>query len=461
MAASLAEMKAFLWCLFPLFSFFSAASAQDEETTKATDAVVEVTDVTSDEAIEERLNGIFSQVREFENVTCEVISGVVRLHGTVPDESSRANALALAERTDGVIFTVDRLQVAAEVQAQLTPALKKLRALRTSFVTKLPLIGIAILVVAVSIWLANFLHRRETWFKRWKISSLTRVLIRRVIRMALIGIGFIIALEILDATAVVGAILGAAGLAGLAIGFAFRNIAENYLAGILLSTRNPFELGDAIELNGMIGKVAALSARDTVLITLDGNHLRIPNSVVMNSELLNYSRNPLRRLEFTVGVSVDLELNEARQVGLEAMKSSPGILKDPKPSVTVDSLGDSTVILRFFGWLDQRASDFLKTKSETIRLVKMAYDDAGIEMPEPIYRVVLKNSIQISPDEQSVTAQPSKPDRLRKKPDAGFFDVELSDTSPDRTIDDQIEAEKLETKDENLLEDKAVKMPEE
>eukprot|EP00903_Cladosiphon_okamuranus_P004167 g4165.t1 len=418
-----------------------------KEETKATDAVVEVDDVTSDEAIERRLNGIFEQVREFEDVRCVVTSGVVRLSGTVPDEATRGNALALAERTDGVIFTVDRMKAAAEVQAQLTPALKKLRALRTSFVTKLPLIGIALLVVVFSILLANFLHRRDHWLKKLKISSLTRVLIRRIVRITVIGFGVIAALEVLDATAVVGALLGAAGLAGLAIGFAFRNIAENYLAGILLSTRNPFELGDAIELNGMIGKVAALSARDTVLITLDGNHLRIPNSVVMNSELLNYSRNPLRRLEFTVGVSVDLELNEARQVGLAAMKSSPGILQDPKPSVSVDSLGDSTVILRFFGWLDQRESDFLKTKSETIRLVKMAYDAAGIEMPEPIYRVYLKGGL---PSPEVPAATPEKP---RRKPDTEEFDVELSDTSPDRTIDDQIEAEKEERKDENLLED--------
>ncbi|MEP5504928.1 MAG: mechanosensitive ion channel family protein [Luteolibacter sp.] len=427
-------------------------SAQEEET-KATDAVVEVVDVTSDKAIEERLNGIFGQVKELEKVTSKVSSGVVRLSGTVPDNDSKEDALALARRTNGVIFTVDRMEVVAAVEAQLSPALKKLKTLRTSFVTKLPLIGIAILIVLVSIALANFLHRREGWYEKIKVSSLTRLLLRRIVRIVLIGLGFVIALEILDATAIVGALLGAAGLAGLAIGFAFRNIAENYLGGILLSARNPFEIGDTVELNGRTGTVAMLTARDTVLITPEGNHLRIPNGMVMNSELLNFTRNPRRRFEFSVGVSVDLELNEARKVGLQAMKDSPGVLKDPKPSVTVDSLGDSTVILRFFGWVDQRESDYLKTRSETIRIVKVAYDEAGIEMPEPIYRVHLRGNSVISAGEKPDVAQAEA--APRKARPVAVADSELDDISPDRTIEEQIETEQGSGGEENLLDEKA------
>ncbi|MDP4647617.1 MAG: mechanosensitive ion channel family protein [Akkermansiaceae bacterium] len=427
-------------------------SAQEEEI-KATDAVVEVVDVTSDDAIKERLNGIFSEVKELEDVTCEVTSGVVRLSGNVPDEESKESALALARRTDGVIFTVDRIAVVTAVDAQLTPALKKLRTLRTSFVTKLPLIGIAFVVVVISILLANFLHRRVGWFERFNVSSLTRLLLRRIVRIVVIGLGFVVALEILDATAVVGALLGAAGLAGLAIGFAFRNIAENYLGGILLSAQNPFEIGDAVELNGRIGTVAMLTARDTVLITPEGNHLRIPNGMVMNSELLNYTRNPRRRFEFSVGVSVDLELNEARRVGLEAMKLSPGVLKDPKPSVTVDTLGDSAVILRFFGWVDQRESDFLKTRSETIRIVKVTYDEAGIEMPEPIYRVHLRGNTAITAGDKQEEPPSENPPRKIKQ--VSVEDSELDDISPDRTIEDQIETEKSSTDEENLLDVKS------
>jgi len=445
-------MRALFAVLLSFFLFHVSLPAQVEET-KATDAVVATRDIAKDEAIAARINGIFEQVKELQGVSCEVSSGVARLSGTVPDESSREDALALARRTEGVIYTVDRIHAAAEVEAQLTPALKKLKLLRKGFVTKLPLIGIALLVVVLSIWLANFLHRQVKWFERLKVSSLTRVLLRRVVRIVLVGIGILIALEILDATAVVGAILGAAGLAGLAIGFAFRNIAENYLGGILLSARNPFEIGDAIELNGKIGTVAMLSARDTVLITPDGNHLRVPNSVVMNSELLNYSRNPKRRFEFRVGVSVDLELNEARQVGLMAMKRSHGVLADPKPAVTVDTLGDSTVILLFFGWLDQRESDFLKTRSETIRIVKEAYDEAGIEMPEPIYRVHLHGGSKIAGDGSS-NEPVTKPAPPEKPKEGTEHDSELDDISPDRHIGEQIEEEQKNSDEKNLLGEK-------
>ncbi|MFN2329481.1 MAG: mechanosensitive ion channel domain-containing protein, partial [Chromatocurvus sp.] len=91
----------------------------------------------------------------------------------------------------------------------------------------------------------------------------------RIVRMLVIGIGLLIALEILDATAMVGALLGVAGIAGIALGFAFRNIAENYLAGVLLSARNPFAIGDQVQIGEFIGKVVRLTSRDTVLMTPD------------------------------------------------------------------------------------------------------------------------------------------------------------------------------------------------
>jgi small conductance mechanosensitive channel len=267
----------------------------------------------------------------------------------------------------------------------------------------------------------------------------------------------VLALEILDATAIVGAVLGAAGLVGLAIGFAFKNIMENYLSGILLSTRNPFEIGDVIEINGKAGKVAVLTARDTVLLTADGNHLRIPNSVVINSELLNYSRNPRRRFDFTVGVSVELDLEEARRIGMETLAKNPGVLADPKPMILVDSLGDSAVIVKFYAWVDQRESDFMKTKSEAIRMVKVAYDEAGIEMPEPIYRVHVPNAGLPLPGQQRERAEKSHQVEgrdSRKSTASASSEVSAQDVAADDTIDKQIAEEQEKSAEKNLLEPK-------
>jgi small-conductance mechanosensitive channel len=404
---------------------------------------VEVKAPAPDEAIQRRIDSVFSQVEEFRKIEVHVRSGVVTLSGEVPGTRSRGEALALARRTEGVVMALDRLEETAEITVQLSPAVAKVRDLGKSLAAKLPLIVIALIVVAVFLIAANFLYRRETWFARLRVSSLGRTLARRIVRIAVITIGVLLALEILDAAAIVGAVLGAAGLVGIAIGFAFKNILENYLSGILLSTRNPFDIGDVVEIEGETGKVARLSARDTVLVTLDGNHLRIPNSIVINSKLLNFTRNPLRRFEFVVGVSVDLDLNTARQVGLAALSQNAGVLHDPAPAVLVDNLGESAVNLRFFAWLDQTQHDFLKTRSHAIRLVKEAFDQAEIEMPEPIYRVLLRGG------GENPAAGPAKPAPLPSPP--GHPPAE--DLSADRSIDRQIEEERRLPEEENLLPD--------
>ena len=219
---------------------------------------------------------------------------------------------------------------------------------------------------------------------------------------------------------------------------------KNYLAGILLSTRNPFEIGDAVEIDGKCGKVARLTSRDTVLVTLDGNHLRIPNGIVMNSVLLNFSRNPLRRFEFSVGVSTDYNLSEARTLGLETLAQNPAVLEDPAPLAVIDSLGDSSVAIKFFAWVDQRNHDFMKGRSESIRLIKESFDEAGIEMPEPIYRVNLRGDL---PE----TAPPPKETRPAPKP-RGESRVEAADIAVDEALDEQIKDERKNSNEENLLE---------
>lgn len=420
-----------------------------QDATEAT-TPIQVEEAPADLSIEDRLRAIYDAVGGFEPVTISVESGVVTLTGEVPSAKTREEAVSLANRTDGVVIVLDRMEVTTEIRSQFAPAFDKLREMGRAFVVKLPLFGAAAVVLLVTFYLARLVGRRRGWLRRVPFSSLGKQLALRIVRAIVIVAGILVALELLDATAIVGAVLGAAGLAGLALGFAFKNIVENYLAGILLSTRNPFEIGDAVEIGGMTGKVALLTSRDTVLVTLDGNHLRIPNATVMNSVLLNYTRNPKRRFDFTVGVSTEFDLQEVRRIGLEAISANPGVLADPKPLTVIDALGDSSVSVKFFAWLDQTESDFLKTKSESIRLVKEAFDEAGIEMPEPIYRVHLRGGPAPFAADSVVSATPttSRVDRPSEP---------VADLSVDRTIDEQIAEESSQSEEKNLLADEGGK----
>ncbi len=290
----------------------------------------------------------------------------------------------------------------------------------------LPLLGVALVTVAF-FWILARLLTKGDWLFRWIDNRFLRDMVRQLSRVVLIGTGLLIALELLDATALVGAALGAAGVVGVAVGFAFRDIMENYLAGLLLSMRHPFEPNDLVSIDGDEGKVIRLTSRATLLLTLAGNHLRIPNAKVFKAVLLNYTRNPLRRLDFAVSIGVNEDVATAQKLGIDVLSSMDAIIDDPPPLALIERLGDSSVPIRFFAWVDQRQTDFLKAQSEAIRFVKMAFDEANIEMPEPIYRVFMKSDAE-SPAQDVV------------RPSAES--LEPGDTAADARLDAQVESER-------------------
>ncbi|MDP2714160.1 mechanosensitive ion channel family protein [Rheinheimera sp.] len=408
------------------------------------EAPIKVVNTTTDQAIAERLSAITAAIAGMELIEVSVQAGVLTLSGEVANTQLKSEAAAIASRLEGVVYVQNRLQEQLAVRSRLAPAAEKFSEMLTTTVQMLPLLLVA-LVALVSFWLlGGWAAKRGAWLRYIGLTELASNLGMRFVRVAISGIGILIALELLDATALVSAVLGVAGVIGIALGFAFRNIVENYLAGVLLSTRNPFAIGDFIQIDNMSGSVVRLTSRDTVLMTQDGNHLRIPNSQIITSPMTNFSRNPLRRFEFSVGVSVDLDLNTVRQLAIATLQQMPGILTDPMPRVLVQELGDSTVTVRVLAWIDQRESDFLKARSEAIRLVKAAFDDAGIEMPEPIYRIHMadKPAPQVQSATSAATAQ-----------QPGHAEPAAADVSTDNTIEQQVQAELHHSDEENLLPD--------
>lgn len=436
-----------LRAILPLLLFFTLLPLAGVEIPSASKDVeaaageqIPVGNIKSDEEIRDRIAGIFSAVEGLKDIKVTVDKGVVTLRGEVSETRDSQDAVALANRTEGVVYVLDRTGHAMAVDKRLTPAFRKAKELWREAIRKLPLILIALFVLLLGWLVGKWLTRCDWIFQRVGLSDLSSSMAKQAIRLVLLIFSVITALEILDATAIAGAFLGVAGVMGVALGFAFRNIVENYLAGVLLSVRNPFSTGDIIEIEGFRGKVIRLTTRDTVLMTLEGNHLRIPNRTIIGSTMLNYTRNPLRRLDFAVGVSVEQDLVAARELGLETLDDIPAVLDDPAPWAVVEELGDSSVNMRFFAWIDQNNSDYLKSKSEAIRLVKEKFDDVGIEMPEPIYRVHLMNQ---PPAEAG--PQPAKPKGPGRKT-AGNID-----TSVDRSIEEQIERVEKNEDEEDLL----------
>ncbi len=218
----------------------------------------------------------------------------------------------------------------------------------------------------------------------------------QAIRIAGAVLGLILALNILGATALMGTILGSAGVMGWAISFAVKDSMENYLSSIMLSIRQPFRADDHIVINEHEGIVMRLTTRSTILMTLEGNHLRIPNATVYKPVITNYTRNPNRRFDFVLGIDAQHNPAEAMTMGLGAISELKWILIETPPQVIFESIGDSNIAAKFMAWNGQRNADFGKARSLAIRAAKNTLETTGFTLPEPIYRVKIDSAQDIS-----------------------------------------------------------------
>lgn len=412
-----------------------ATGADAPEPVRAQRAVI-------DERLRSDLQALFDRVPSLDRVTVEVDAGVVRLDGVVVNAEARRRAVELASSMEDVRFVDNRIGESTSLEEQLRPTWARLRELGYGTVAKLPLLVVAIVILALAIAAGSLLARwRGPAFLQGR-NPFLQGLIRRALQALLVVLGLVLALDLLGATALVGAVAGTAGLAGLAIGLAFKDIAENYLAGTLLALRQPFAQNDQIRVDEFEGKVVRLTPRETILMTLDGNHVRLPNAMIFRSPLLNFTRNPLRRFEFEAGIGTNDDLLRAREVGVSALLATDGVLRDPPPQVLITALGDSTVTMNFSGWLDQHQTEYLRVRSEAIRLVKTHLEEAGLTMPSPEFGVEMRGEVPRA----LADVEPPTPSRAPARRTGTATDV-----SVDRTLDQQIEADRRHAGEADLL----------
>ncbi len=420
-------------------------------------------DAGTDDRIRSRVQQLFSTIDGLREVKVEVSGGVVELSGIASTAAVHQQALQLARRIENVVEVRDGITESRDLRERMMRMLKRLEVQLGNFVGYLPLLLVAGVVVVLSWWIANLVARSERLTRRFARNPFLRDLARQVVRIGIIGAGLLMALEVLDASTLVGSLLGAAGVLGLAVGFALRDTVENYIASLLLSLRQPFSRDDLVSIEGREGRVVRLTSRATILMTLDGNHVRIPNAHVYKAVIVNYTRNPKRRFQFDVGVDTEQNLAAAQVLAATTLAQMEGVLDDPPPVCTVEQLGDSNVILRVFGWMNQADAEFVKVRSEAIRLVKGAFDRAGVVMPEPIYNVRFGQFPAALGSATVSAGATSTAPREDRQPAASAAIKENTaeparaiDIAPRDELDDQIAADR-QTAEEDLLRQHAPK----
>lgn len=376
---------------------------------------VDVQAAVEDVAIRQRIANILETTNWFDEQQVTVQDGIVSLKGRTETDESRQWAGDLARNTEGVVGVVNQIEVVASTVWDFGPAFQVLHDLARGFVHILPLIVVALVVIAIS-WIFAKLVVRALRYRLGAraLSSLLREVIARAAGILVILASVYLVLRIFGLTQLAFTVIGGTGLIGLALGIAFRDITENFLASLSLSLQQPFREGDLLEVASVMGHVQRLTSRTTVLMTLDGNQAQVPNATVFQSTIRNFTSNPNRRDDFVVGIGYDDSIPAAQEIALKVLAEHPAILAEPEPLVLVENLGPSTVNLRVYFWLDGGRHSWLKVKSSVIRLVKRAFQDAGISRPDEAREVTFPHGVPVHMTDVETPAGPAGVTRAKE-----------------------------------------------
>jgi small-conductance mechanosensitive channel len=351
----------FILCLVLFFAALPLVAQDATTSTVETDAATAI-----------QIRSILEELGTFEDVTVTVSSGIVTLRGETKQAADITELEDIMSRVDGIVSVKNKVTETTDIVERLDPAVERLQARVKQFVTFLPLALIAACVFALIVLFGFFIARRRQPWERIAPNAFIAEIFRQLTRLVFIIGGIVVALDILNATALLSTILGAAGIIGLALGFAVRDTVENFIASVMLSIRQPFSPNDTVEINGDIGNVIRLTSRATILLSFDGNQIRIPNATVFKSRIINYSRNTERRFKFSVNVPIKDGITETKTLVAQTVQSLPFVLSAPETLVWIESISDGHAALEVTSWIDQHETSFVSARGEAQRQVRLA-----------------------------------------------------------------------------------------
>jgi small conductance mechanosensitive channel len=264
--------------------------------------------------------------------------------------------------------------------------LDSLRDLWEGFITRLPSLLTGLLVIFFAYLIARgvrYLTRRS--LKRVKASEHAAQLTARLSFVGVMALGVLVALGVMGINA--AALVASLGLISVGIGFALKDVIENFIAGIILIFQRPFVVGDVVRFGETEGTVEDVRVRDTIIRTYDGRQVFVPNANIFTAAVINNNRNRRRRLELEFNIAYDADASAAMAAATQALCGVGELLDQPPPLVVTQDLGESSVALKAYFWIDPCGVNLLEAKSEAISAVKQALEDAGIEIPSPVVTI--------------------------------------------------------------------------
>ena len=316
-------------------------------------------------------------------------------------------------QTDSEPFIQTLLQQSDEGGAisSLSSAQSLLSQLWENFVYRLPGLALGLVIMAAFILLAP--HIAKVLVKpltRTTTSPLLRSVIQRSVSLVLILLGIYLFLFLAGLTGFAIAVVSGTGVVGLILGFAFRDIAENFISSLLLTIQRPFRIGDIVQINDFTGIIQKVTARATTLVDFDGNHIQIPNATIYKGVIKNLTANPLMRGQFVIGVGYDADIQHAQQMAQEITSAQDNVLIDPEPQILIDELGPSTYNIKVYFWVDVEKTSVLKMASVLMRKITQAFLEANISMPDDARERIFPEGMHIyqASEKDASNARPSE-----------------------------------------------------
>lgn len=228
------------------------------------------------------------------------------------------------------------------------------------------------------------------------IDRLRVIFLGKVASWIFIITGFVISMEILGLAGLAGGIITGAGISAVILGFAFKNIGENFLSGLLLAFKRPFKIGDMISVDKFQGTISSLDFRSTNIKTIEGHDVFIPNSIIINSPLINYTFDSRRRFEFTIQIDFTNDISKAKSIILNSILRVKDVLRDPNPLVIVDEL-TTAISIRSFYWVDTSVAEksLIEIKSEVMEYSREDLNKEGIFITDVSQIRIMNDSIPL------------------------------------------------------------------
>ena len=258
----------------------------------------------------------------------------------------------------------------------------------SALAARAPYILAGAIVFAAFLLISNPVGRVVCRVGRFSHNDNLSEILRRMTRAALAILGLLVSAVIIFPNFQPGDLIAGLGITSVAIGFAFKDILQNFFAGILILWREPFRIGDQIRSGDYEGTVEEITTRSTRLRTYDGERAVLPNGIIYTNPILVRTAYSERRVRFQVGIGYKDPVEKARRVIGDVLNRAAGVLSDPEPWIFVQELAPDSVNLGVYFWVEPRQANVLQVSDRVATGIKLALDEHGIDMPYP-HRVVL------------------------------------------------------------------------